>query len=67
MVAYTPVDSEDESVREQFWNELNEVVSACDSGERIILLEGLNGWVDKQRDRTEIMLGKLGDDRVKEN
>ncbi|CAG2056443.1 unnamed protein product, partial [Timema podura] len=61
------VEVKEENVRVEIWNEINEVLNACETGERIILLGDMNGWVGTQRESSAIVLGRFGDDRVDEN
>nr|CAD7263357.1 unnamed protein product [Timema shepardi] len=58
---------EDENVRVELWNELNEVLNACEPGQRIILFGNMNGWVGTQEENSERVIGRYGDDRVNEN
>nr|CAD7594950.1 unnamed protein product [Timema genevievae] len=42
------VEVKEENVRVELWNEINEVLNACEPGERIILLGDMNGWGVRQ-------------------
>nr|CAD7264859.1 unnamed protein product [Timema shepardi] len=54
-------EGSDENVRVEFWNVL------CGLGERIILLEDMNEWMGTQKENSESVLRRYGDDRVDEN
>lgn len=63
---YAPVDAESDEVKDEFWGQLDRVLRACDSGERVIVLGDLNGWVGVKRAGVEDVIGRFGDPKVNE-
>jgi hypothetical protein len=41
----------DDDTKQKFWNQMNDILNACDAGERVIVLGELNGWVGVKKER----------------
>jgi hypothetical protein len=51
----------------EFWNQMNDILNACDAGERVIVLGDLNRWVGVKREGVGGVIGCFDDRRIKDN